>query len=111
MLAELQSAVPALKASNDQLAKLNRERRNYVYASEGFMQLLEKTEEELIAEDRAYLIRQGSEVGMILIDCAQNGRPWDALSEDQQSLIIDFANIFEEDCHARGKELEVEGHA
>jgi len=111
MLAELQSTVPALKAQADSLAKRNRERRNYVYASEGFMQMLEKSAEQLASEDRAYLLRQGSEVGTILIDCAQNGKAWEALSEDQQMLIIDFANIFEEECRARSGELEVESRA
>lgn len=111
MLAELQATVPGLTAATEALAKLNRERRNYVYASEGFLQLLEKSEEQLASEDKTYLISHGRDVGMILIDCAQNGKPWDDLTAEQQSLIIDFANIFETESHARGNLLEVEGHA
>lgn len=88
-----------------------REKRNYVYASEGFLQLLEKDEATLIEEDREYLAEEGGQVGMLLIECAQNGRPWASLSQDERALITDFANIFKTDCKARGaafKEVEVQ---
>ena len=88
-----------------------REKRNYVYASEGFLQLLEKDEATLIEEDREYLAEEGGQVGMLLIECAQNGRPWVSLSQDERALITDFANIFKTDCKARGaafKEVEVQ---
>jgi len=78
-----------------------REKCNYVYASEGFLQLLEKGEEGLTAEGKGYMIQRSGEVGKLIIDCAQNHRKWDDLTEEQQSLIVDFANIFEQDCRAR----------
>lgn len=78
-----------------------REKCNYVYASEGFLQLLEKGEEGLCAEGKGYMIERSNEVGKLIIDCAQNKKKWDELTEDQQSLIVDFANIFEADCRAR----------
>ncbi|MBK5355414.1 hypothetical protein JFU37_23290 [Pseudomonas sp. TH41] len=87
-----------------------REKRNYVYASEGFLQLLEKDEITLIEEDREYLAEEGGEVGKLLIECAQNGRSWTSLTPDERALITDFANIFKADCKARGaafKEVEV----
>ncbi|KAA0943732.1 hypothetical protein FQ186_20855 [Pseudomonas sp. ANT_H14] len=87
-----------------------REKRNYVYASEGFLQLLEKDEATLIEEDREYLAEEGGEVGKLLIECAQNGRAWTSLTPDERALITDFANIFKADCKARGaafKEVEV----
>lgn len=111
MLSELQGTMPEQTAALAALEKLNRERRNYVFASEGFLQMLEKTEAQLASEGKSYVISQGREIGMILIDCAQHGKPWDALTADQQSLIIDFANIFESESHARGNLLEVEGRA
>lgn len=78
-----------------------REKCNYVYASEGFLQLLEKGEEGLTAEGKGYMIERSNEVGKLIIDCAQNQKKWDELTQDQQALIVDFANIFEEDCRAR----------
>lgn len=87
-----------------------REKRNYVYASEGFLQLLEKDEATLVEEDREYLAEEGAEVGKLLIECAQNGRAWTSLMPQERSLITDFANIFKADCKARGaafKEVEV----
>jgi hypothetical protein len=87
-----------------------REKRNYVYASEGFLQLLEKDEATLVEEDREYLAEEGAEVGKLLIECAQNGRAWTSLTPQERSLITDFANIFKADCKARGaafKEVEV----
>lgn len=42
---------------------------------------------------------------MIIIDCAQHGKRWEELTEDEQSLIIDFANIFEEASRERASRL------
>ena len=88
--------------------KRNVEREHYISATEGFLQLLEKTPEQLHADDQEYLLTQGQEVGKLLIECAQNGTRWDKLSDQQQSLIADFANVFREDSIKRGEELEVE---
>ena len=42
---------------------------------------------------------------MIIIECAQHGKQWEELSESEQFLIIDFANIFEEASRARAARL------
>jgi hypothetical protein len=97
----LQSSLPTTEKEADALEKQNRERQNYVYAAEGFLQILEKTPEELEAEGRGYLAEEGSKVGMIIIECAQNDKPWEELTEDEQSLVIDFANIYEEESKKR----------
>lgn len=102
-LADIQARLPALKAQMDQLRKRNQEMRNYVYAAEGFLQVLEKQPEDFA--DDAYLLSDSQEVGMIIIDCAQHGKRWEELSEDEQSLIIDFANIFEEASRERASRL------
>ncbi|WP_343582763.1 hypothetical protein [Pseudomonas sp.] len=105
-LVEIQARLPALKAQMDQLRKRNQEMRNYVYAAEGFLQVLEKQPEDFA--DDAYLLSDSQEVGMIIIDCAQHGKRWEELTEDEQSLIIDFANIFEEASRERaGRLVEV----
>lgn len=105
-LADIQARLPALKAQMDQLRKRNQEMRNYVYAAEGFLQVLEKQPEDFA--DDAYLLSDSQEVGMIIIDCAQHGKRWEELTEDEQSLIIDFANIFEEASRERaGRLVEV----
>ncbi len=109
LLSELLVSVPILKNTASALEKKNREMQNYVYAAEGFLQVLEKSGDQLEAEGRGYLAEEGSKVGMIVIDCAQNGKAWELLNDEEQSLIIDFANIFEEDCQSRLKKmLEVE---
>ncbi|MNV61111.1 hypothetical protein D3C71_1536050 [compost metagenome] len=63
--------------------------------------MLEKDEQQLIAEGKEYLLEQGSMVGTLLIDCSQNDRAWASLSAEEQSLINDFANIFGADCQKR----------
>lgn len=109
VLESLLESVSIIKKAASTLEKKNREMQNYVYAAEGFLQVLEKSGEQLESEGREYLAEEGTKVGMIIIDCAQNGKEWEALTEDEQSLIIDFANIFEEDCQNRLKKmLEVE---
>ncbi|GLO11932.1 hypothetical protein PPUJ20028_05130 [Pseudomonas putida] len=78
-----------------------REKRAYVYASEGFLQLLEKDEQQLIDDGQEYLADRSEEVGALIARCAQQDVKWEALSEDEQALLIDFGNIFEDDCRAR----------
>jgi hypothetical protein len=109
ILVELQKSVAASTEMRDALEKRNREMKNYVHAAEGFLQVLEKTEEELESEGRGFLAEDSPRVGKIIIDCAQNGKLWEELAEEDQMLIIDFANIFEEDCKNRkARMLEVE---
>ncbi len=103
ILAELKQKLPPLKAKMDLLRKRNNEMRNYVFAAEGFLQMLEKNPEDFA--DKEYLLNDSNTAGMIIIDCAQHGKQWEDLTEDEQSLIIDFANIFEEESRARAAKL------
>jgi len=107
-LDELTTSLPAAIAANDDLLARNVEREHYVSATEGFLQLLEKDEAELRGNDQDFLIDLGGEVGTLLMDCAQKGLRWKDLSEHQQALIADFANIFRADSIKRGEALEVE---
>ncbi|MFQ6557049.1 hypothetical protein Q7F05_13955 [Pseudomonas sp. Lb2C1-1] len=103
MLADLQAKVPALKARMDSKRKRTNEMRSYVFAAEGFLQMLEKNPEDFA--DKEYLLNDSSAAGMIIIECAQHGKQWEELSESEQFLIIDFANIFEEASRARAARL------
>ena len=103
MLADLQAKVPALKAEMDSKRKRTNEMRSYVFAAEGFLQMLEKNPEDFA--DKEYLLEDSSAAGMIIIECAQHGKQWEALTEAEQFLIIDFANIFEEASRARAAKL------
>jgi len=109
ILLDLLTTLPIRLQKLETLEKQDREMRNYVYAAEGFLQFLEKTEEQLIEDEQDYLIDYCSSVGKIIIDCAQYGKKWESLNEEERGLIIDFANIFEEASKARAKQLvEVE---
>lgn len=109
ILQQMKKETTASKARVDELSAQTREKKNYVYAAEGFLQTLEKSQEELTAEGRDYLAEEGGQVGMIIIDCAQHGRKWDTLSEDEKMMIIDYANIFKEESEVRVRQLvEVE---
>jgi hypothetical protein len=104
-LLDLRSAVPTLRAEEERLAKKVREMSSYVFASEGLLQTVEKSPEELEAEDRDYLKEEAALVGKIIIDCAQNGKDWDTLTGDERALITDYANIFKEASETRAKQL------
>lgn len=109
VLNQMKTETATLKSQVDALSAHTREKRNYVYAAEGFLQTLEKSQDELIAEGRDYLAEEGGQVGIIIIDCAQHGRKWETLSEEDQMLIIDYANIFKEESEIRAQQLiEVE---
>ncbi|KRW74745.1 hypothetical protein AO735_03565 [Pseudomonas sp. TTU2014-096BSC] len=102
-LAKLDTELPKLNAQVQHKRKKTNEMRNYVFAAEGFLQMLEKEPEEFAG--REYMIEDSATVGMLIIDCAQHGKQWEELTEDEQSLIIDFANIFEEASRARAARL------
>jgi len=108
VLDELKATLPQQMEANDDLMKRNVEREHYVSATEGFLQLLEKTPEELRANEQEYLLTQGQVVGLLLTECAQKDLRWADLTDEQQVLIADFANIFRADSIKRGEELEVE---
>lgn len=101
VLNDLKITLPRDTADLEQLGDDLLARQSYVNAAEGFLQMLEKEEQQLIAEGKAYLLDQGATVGALLIDCSQNDRAWSSLSRQEQSLITDFANIFAADCQKR----------
>lgn len=100
-LAMLEADVPASKQKLDDLATRQRDIQRYVGAAEGFLQLLEKTEEQIEQEDRTYLIEEGAQVGQLLVDCAENDKPFSTLNQREQALIIDYSNIFQQESEAR----------
>lgn len=108
LLDKLLATLPAEIAANDDLRDQNVEREHYISATEGFLQLLEKTPEELAANNQQYLADEGAQVGLLLTECAHKGLRWKDLTEEQQCLIADYANIFRADSVKRGNELEVE---
>lgn len=103
ILTELEKKVPVLQKELDSKRRRTNEMRNYVFAAEGFLQMLEKDPEEYA--DKQYLMDDCASVGMIIIDCAQGNIVWEDLEEEQQELIIDFANIYEVDSQSRAKQL------
>lgn len=103
MLSEIEARLPVQQAEMEAKRKRTNEMRNYVFAAEGFLQMLEKEPEEFAGQE--YLMEDSSTVGMIIIECAQFGKCWEELNTEQQSLIIDFANIFEKASRARASKL------
>ncbi|WP_143104588.1 hypothetical protein [Pseudoalteromonas lipolytica] len=104
-LKELQALVPNEVSRVDLLAKRKRERASYVYAAEGLMQTIEKSVEELEAEELEFLVEDSAEIGKLLIDCLQHGVQWEELEQEQKDMILDYANIFEEACKERTQSL------
>lgn len=104
-LARLEGEVPLQKQALDSLQVKQRDIERYVGAAEGFLQLLEKTPEQIEQEDRGYLIDEGADVGKVLINCAENDKPFAQLSPQEQSLITDYANIFQKESKVRMNQL------
>ncbi len=100
-LDKLETDMPAAKAKLDALAAEQGDLELYVGAAEGFLQLLEKEHEQIIDEGREYLIDEGAEVGRLLIKCAEEGVAFSKLSEEEQSLITDYSNIFKSESRSR----------
>lgn len=105
MLASVEQRVPQEKAKLDALAQNQRDIQRYVGAAEGFLQLLEKTPEQLEAEDRDFLQEDGPAVGKLLIECADKEIAFNQLSDEEKALINDFANAFRKDSQQRMKEI------
>jgi hypothetical protein len=104
-LEELEASIPRQKESLASLATRQRDMERYVGAAEGLLQVLEKTPEQIEAEDRAYLLEEGTSIGKLLIDCAQTDTPFSELDKEDQSLLTDYANIFKSESKARMKGL------
>ncbi len=101
----LKMELPKQKQLLDGLATKQRDLDRYVGATEGFLQLLEKSEEQIEKEDRSYLLDEGATVGKLLIECAQNDTPFSNLSEEDRELLTDYSNIFKEESKTRTKTL------
>ncbi|AKX55346.1 hypothetical protein AKN90_06215 [Thiopseudomonas alkaliphila] len=93
-LAELRNDLETLTYRSDIQAEDNRALKSYVDAAEGFLQLLEKSPEQLVEEGLDFLEYEAEEAGMLIINCAQNNIKWKDLEEWQQIIITDYANIF-----------------
>lgn len=105
MLARLETQVPKAKLDLDALAQNQRDLQRYVGAAEGFLQVLEKTPEQLEEEDRGFLLDDGPVVGKLLIDCAEHNTPFAELDAESRALITDFANAFRKDAKNRMKDI------
>lgn len=100
-LTALESTVPVQENELDALATRHRDIERYANAAEGFLQLLEKTPEQLEEEDRGYVLEEGERVGQIIVEAAENETPFNSLSADAQALITDFSNIFRKEATKR----------
>lgn len=78
-----------------------RDIERYADAAEGFLQLLEKSPNELEQEERGYVVDEGENVGRVIVEAAEKSTPFSSLAPDDQSLITDFANIFHEEAGRR----------
>ncbi len=107
ILERLEAEVPKQEREVNDLATRQRDVERYANAAEGFLQLLEKTPEQLEQEDRAYVLEEGNTVGKIIIDVADKKIPFSSLSKEDQSLINDFSNVFKKEAGERMKVLEV----
>ncbi|WP_144374119.1 hypothetical protein [Vogesella urethralis] len=104
-LNDLAVSVPVAKQKLDELATKEHDIRRYVGAAEGFLQLMEKSREQILSEDREYLIEEGGDVGKILIRCAEQDVPFIALTGDEQALVRAYANVFSEESARRMKDI------
>ena len=100
-LAALEVQVAAQEQSWKATMIRKRDIERYADAAEGFLQLLEKSTDQLEQEDRGYVIDEGENVGRIIVEAAEKNTPFSSLSPDDQSLITDFANIFHEEAKQR----------
>lgn len=100
-LADLETRVPIQEQAVESLISRQRDIERFANAAEGFLQMLEKSQEQLSNEDREYVLSDGSEVGRIIVEAFQHNVSFDRLSEDDQALIVDFANIFRSDARKR----------
>lgn len=105
MLADLSIKVPERKQQLDALAQNQRDIQRYVGAAEGFLQLLEKSPQQLEDEGRDFLLDDGPRVGKLLIACAERHIAFSQLESEDQALITDFANAFRKESKIRMQEV------
>lgn len=104
-LVDLKNDYAVISNNLNHQSEENRALKSYVHAAEGFLQVLEKTPSQFEQEDRDYILDDVATIGMLLIECAQNNKPWSHLTEDEQYLITNYANIFAEDSRQRNQQL------
>ena len=100
-LTRLQKEIPVAKTKLHDLDTQRTDIARYVGAIEGFLQLLEKSQEEIEANGHSYLFKDGAKVGMILMRCAQKNLFFKDFEPDEQDLITDYAKIFSGDAEVR----------
>jgi hypothetical protein len=101
----LTNELPKQKEALTSLATRQHDIERYVGAAEGLLQVLEKSPEQIEAEDRVYLLEESAHIGRLLIDCAQNDKPYCELGPEDQDLLTDYANIFTAESKNRMKGL------
>lgn len=101
LLTQLQADLPLQQAKLDSTLNELNDVSRYVGAVEGFLQLLEKDEQQLKSEGKEYLIDEGAIVGTLLLKCAEQNIPFASLTEDEQALVNDYANIFKTESEQR----------
>ncbi|CAI3798140.1 hypothetical protein [Rheinheimera sp. MM224] len=101
LLTQLQADLPLQQAKLDSTLNELNDVSRYVGAVEGFLQLLEKDEQQLESEGKEYLIDEGAIVGTLLLKCAEQNIPFASLTEDEQALVNDYANIFKAESEQR----------
>ena len=101
VLDELRISVPVDRQAFVDLGAEKLALAHYLHAAEGFLQVLEKSAEALEEAGMGYLIDTGNKVGELIIQGAEQGKSWAQFTTEEQDLIIDFANIFEEECRQR----------
>jgi hypothetical protein len=78
----------------------------YVYAAEGYLIHLEKSDVELSATIDDIRTTTATEIAPLLIQCAENEVDWNDLEREDRNKIDRFAMLYEEDFKARMLELE-----
>lgn len=105
ILTQLHIDIPAKKSALDQIEAKRMDIDRYVGASEGFLQLLEKEEAEIIGEGNQFLISDSPVIGELLMRCAEQHVPFSELTEKEQDWIQDYSNIFKEEARQRMKSI------
>jgi hypothetical protein len=104
-LKHLANDIPAKQRTLNQIETKKMDIDRYVGASEGFLQLLEKDQQEIIEEGNDFLIDDSPIIGQLLMNCAEQNTPFSELSSEHQDLIRDYSNIFKQDSRKRMKEI------
>ncbi|MDH5859192.1 hypothetical protein [Lampropedia aestuarii] len=100
-LAEVTAIIPRKQAELNAIETRKLDIDRYVGAAEGFLQVMEKEEEQIRAEENEFLISESEELGQLLMRCAESNIPFSDLTEDEQAMVTDYANIFKQASRER----------